>query len=142
MNTRYYFLIVLWAMSLFAPLHAQTYDKMWKEVEQLQKKDLPQSVVSASMKIYDKAKAERDVPQMMKAYLTAMQYRTLVTPDSLETDMKGLENWAKQTEKAEDSTEGRRTCDPPENDSGQSSRICKTARSTGIQYMYDCKRRK
>lgn len=102
MNTRYYFLIVLWAMSLFAPLHAQTYDKMWKEVEQLQKKDLPQSVVSASMKIYDKAKAERDVPQMMKAYLTAMQYRTLVTPDSLETDMKGLENWAKQTEKAED----------------------------------------
>ena len=54
------------------------------------------------MKIYDKAKAERDVPQMMKAYLTAMQYRTLVTPDSLETDMKGLENWAKQTEKAED----------------------------------------
>ena len=102
MNTRYYFLIVLWAMSLFAPLHAQTYDKMWKEVEQLQKKDLPQSVVSASMKIYDKAKAERDVPQMMKAYLTAMQYRTLVTPDSLETDMKGLENWAKQTDKAED----------------------------------------
>lgn len=99
MNTRYYFLIVLWAMSLFAPLHAQTYDKMWKEVEQLQKKDLPQSVVSASMKIYDKAKAERDVPQMMKAYLTAMQYRTLVTPDSLETDMKELENWAKQTEK-------------------------------------------
>ena len=39
---------------------------------------------------------------MMKAYLTAMQYRTLVTPDSLETDMKGLENWAKQTDKAED----------------------------------------
>ena len=36
----------------------------------------------------------------------------------------------------------RRTCDPPENDPGQSSRICKTARSTGIQYMYDCKRRK
>ncbi len=33
MNTRYYFLIVLWAMSLFAPLHAQTYDKLWKEVE-------------------------------------------------------------------------------------------------------------
>lgn len=102
MNTRYYFLIVLLAMSLFAPLHAQTYDKMWKEVEQLQKKDLPKSVVSASMKIYDKAKAERDVPQMMKAYLTAMQYRALVTPDSLEADIRELENWAKQTEKVED----------------------------------------
>ena len=37
-----------------------------------------------------------------------MQYRTLVTPDSLETDMKGLENWAKQTEKAEDREEADR----------------------------------
>lgn len=99
MNTRYYFLIVLLAMSLFAPLHAQTYDKMWKEVEQLQKKDLPKSVVSASMKIYDKAKAERDIPQMMKAYLTAMQYRALVTPDSLEADIRKLENWAKTNRK-------------------------------------------
>ena len=68
MNTRYYFLIVLWAMSLFAPLHAQTYDKMWKEVEQLQKKDLPQSVVSASMKIYDKAKAEQLVKSIVEKY--------------------------------------------------------------------------
>ena len=33
MNTRYYFLIVLWAMSLFAPLHARSYEKSviyWK----------------------------------------------------------------------------------------------------------------
>ena len=29
------------------------------------------------MKIYDKAKVEQNVPQMMKAYLTAMQYRSL-----------------------------------------------------------------
>ena len=40
------------------------------------------------MKIYDKAKAEQNVPQMMKAYLTAMQYRSLLTPDSLKVDKR------------------------------------------------------
>ena len=54
------------------------------------------------MKIYDKAKAEQNVPQMMKAYLTAMQYRSLLTPDSLKVDMNGLEQWASQTGSVED----------------------------------------
>lgn len=54
------------------------------------------------MKIYDKAKAEQNVPQMMKAYLTAMQYRSLLTPDSLKVDMNGLEQWASQTGSMED----------------------------------------
>ena len=60
------------------------------------------SVISEAMKIYDKAKAEQNVPQMMKAYLTAMQYRSLLTPDSLKVDMNGLEQWASQTGSMED----------------------------------------
>lgn len=102
MKIRYYSLIVLLVMSVLAPVQAQTYDKMWKELEVLEQKDLPQSVISEAMKIYDKAKAEQNVPQMMKAYLTAMQYRSLLTPDSLEVDMKGLEQWASQTGSVED----------------------------------------
>lgn len=39
---------------------------------------------------------------MMKAYLTAMQYRSLLTPDSLKVDMNGLEQWASQTGSMED----------------------------------------
>lgn len=39
---------------------------------------------------------------MMKAYLTAMQYRSLLTPDSLKVDMNGLEQWASQTGSVED----------------------------------------
>lgn len=89
-------------MSVFAPMQAQTYDNLWKELEVLERKDLPKSVISEAMKIYDKAKAEQNVPQMMKAYLTAMQYRSLLTPDSLKVDMNGLEQWASQTGSMED----------------------------------------
>ena len=102
MKIRYLSLIVLLVMSVFAPIQAQTYDNLWKELEVLERKDLPQSVISKAMKIYDKAKAEQNVPQMMKAYLTAMQYRSLLTPDSLKVDMNGLEQWASQTGSMED----------------------------------------
>ena len=102
MKIRYLSLIVLLVMSVFAPIQAQTYDNLWKELEVLERKDLPQSVISKAMKIYDKAKVEQNVPQMMKAYLTAMQYRSLLTPDSLKVDMNGLEQWASQTGSVED----------------------------------------
>lgn len=102
MKIRYLSLIVLLVMSVFAPMQAQTYDNLWKELEVLEQKDLPKSVISEAMKIYDKAKAEQNVPQMMKAYLTAMQYRSLLTPDSLKVDMNGLEQWASQTGSMED----------------------------------------
>lgn len=102
MKIRYLSLIVLLVMSVFAPMQAQTYDNLWKELEVLERKDLPKSVISEAMKIYDKAKAEQNVPQMMKAYLTAMQYRSLLTPDSLKVDMNGLEQWTSQTGSMED----------------------------------------
>lgn len=102
MNIRYLSLVVLLIMSLLAPTQAQTYDKMWKELEGLEEKDLPKSVVDKAMEIYTKAKAEQQVPQMMKAYLTAMQYRSVITPDSLNVDLKGLEQWAARTDKVED----------------------------------------
>lgn len=102
MKIRYLSLIVLLVMSVFAPMQAQTYDNLWKELEVLERKDLPKSVIPEAMKIYDKAKAEQNVPQMMKAYLTAMQYRSLLTPDSLKVDMNGLEQWASQTGSMED----------------------------------------
>lgn len=102
MKIRYLSLIVLLVMSVFAPMQAQTYDNLWKELEVLERKDLPKSVISEAMKIYDKAKAEQNVPQMMKAYLTALQYRSLLTPDSLKVDMNGLEQWASQTGSVED----------------------------------------
>lgn len=76
------------------PLGAQNYDRLWQKVEEMQRKDLPQSVIAEARRIYDKAGAERNVPQMMKAYLTMMSCRESISPDSAATDMQRLEAWA------------------------------------------------
>lgn len=44
MKIRYLSLIVLLVMSVFAPMQAQTYDNLWKELEVLERKDLPKSL--------------------------------------------------------------------------------------------------
>lgn len=102
MKTRYFSLMVLLIVGSFASMQAQTFDKMWKELEMLEQKDLPKSVVAKAMGIYDKAKAEQNVPHMMKAYLTAMHYRAALAPDSMKVDMEGLEQWAAQAGSVEE----------------------------------------
>lgn len=92
MKTRIFSLVLL--LVLAVTLQAQTYDQFWKNVEQMKQKDLPKSVIDEAQRIYDKAKKERNVPQMMKAYLTMMDSRGSITPDSIQVDVKGLEEWA------------------------------------------------
>lgn len=78
---------------------AQTYTAWWKEVETLQQKDLPKSVIGVLDKIYTQAETERNLPQMMKAWLMRAQYRGMIAPDSIPVDRKQLEDWAeKETE--------------------------------------------
>ena len=73
MKTRIFSLVL---MLMFAiTMDAQTYSQLWKNVEQMEQKDMPKSVIAEAEKIYAKAKQERNVPQMMKAYLTMMTYR-------------------------------------------------------------------
>ena len=40
-------------------VQAQTYERQWKKVEELEKKDLPKSVVEAAQTIYVKAEKEK-----------------------------------------------------------------------------------
>lgn len=77
---------------------AQSYDKLWKEVEKAQKKSLPQTVVRLADDIYRKAEATNDVPQMLKAYVWRMKYQESLTPDSFYVDLRHLEEWAKQAQ--------------------------------------------
>lgn len=88
---------VLFLFSLI-PLFSfgQTYEKWWKEVETLQQKDLPKSVMEILDKIYDRAKAEKNLPQMMKAWMMKADCRGRIVPDSMETDRKYLEEWAEK----------------------------------------------
>lgn len=74
--------------------HAQSYNKLWGEIEKAQKKSLPQTVIQLSNQIFQKGERERNTPQMLKAYLCRATYQGVLTPDSFYLDLKGLEQWA------------------------------------------------
>ena len=94
MKTRIFLLSL--SLLLAMTLQAQTYSQLWKNVEQIEQQDLPKAVIAEASKIYRKAKTERNVPQMMKAYLTMMEWRGSISPDSVAVDVKGLEAWAEE----------------------------------------------
>ena len=93
MRTRLLALLVfvMTGVSLFA--QKQTYEKMWKSVEALEKKDLPQSVIKKTNEIYQKAFAEKNSPQMFKAYLYNANTKVKIDADSFYVNLKGLEKW-------------------------------------------------
>ena len=98
MKTRIFLLTLLWMLAM--TLQAQTYPQLWNDVAQAEQKDLPKSVIAKAKEIFAKAKAERNVPQMMKAYLTMMDARGSISPDSLAVDVQGLEAWAQEPDLA------------------------------------------
>lgn len=86
-------MFLLFALSPFFSW-AQTYDKWWKEVETLQRKDLPKSAMGVLDKIYTKAESEKNLPQMMKARIWRADYQSMITPDSAEVEETRLTKWA------------------------------------------------
>lgn len=72
---------------------AQSYEQMWKQVEALEQKQLPKSAIKEVQKIYEHAKQEKNVPQMMKAHLTKASLSINITPDSLDRELSGLKTW-------------------------------------------------
>jgi hypothetical protein len=91
-------IIVLLSMGMMSWTYAQSYDRLWKQVEQAQQKSLPQTVVRLTGEIYQKAKAEKNSPQMLKAYIWQMKFREEITPDSFYVSLNGLEQWAVTTD--------------------------------------------
>ena len=77
-------------------LHAQSYDNLWKQVEQAEKKSLPETVVKLTGQIYRKGLQERNAPQMLKAYVCCSAYQEELTPDSLYARLPQLEQWAQE----------------------------------------------
>lgn len=72
---------------------AQSYEQMWKQVEALEQKQLPKSAIKEVQKIYEHAKQEKNMPQMMKAHLTKVSLSIDITPDSLDRELSGLKTW-------------------------------------------------
>lgn len=88
---------VLLGLIISSFVQAQTYDKLWKQVEQAQQKSLPQTVLKLSDAIYQKGEREKNSGQMLKAYMLQMECRGALTPDSLYVGIERLEKWASQT---------------------------------------------
>lgn len=97
MRTKNIILVLLFA-GILLPLdvYAQQYEALWKNVEELEKKDLPKSVIEKVELIYRKASAERNLPQMMKAFLVRSECQVRLVPDSVETEIMRLEAWAQE----------------------------------------------
>lgn len=90
---------MLLCFGLLPAVHAQTFDSLWKQVEQAQKKDLPKTVIQLTSDIFRKAEMEKNSPEMLKAYMVRGKYREMLTPDSLYANLKGLEQWAQEASK-------------------------------------------
>ena len=95
-------MMVLFGLGVIPAVQAQTFDKLWKEVEQAQKKSLPKTVIKLTDEIYQKGEKEKNSAQMLKAYMWRMKTQETLTPDSFYVGLKGLEQWAKQTEQPMD----------------------------------------
>lgn len=93
---------VLLCLGILPTVQGQTFDKLWKQVEQAEKKSLPQTVIKLADEIYQKGVKEKNSPQMLKAAMWRMKYQDMLTPDSLYAGLKELEQWAEQTEKPMD----------------------------------------
>lgn len=99
MRIRHFFILVTLCFGCIINLKAQSFAQLWKEAEQFEKKSLPQDVIRQADKIYRKAEAEGNTPQMLKAYSWRMKYREKLSPDSFYVHIKELEGWLKRTEK-------------------------------------------
>lgn len=75
-------------------LEAQNYDRMWKEVESLQKKDHPRSVIEKTESIFSQALVDKNLPQMIKAFMVCSEYKVRLSPDSINIQLEKLKEWA------------------------------------------------
>lgn len=99
MKIRQICIVALLFLGIATAARAQSFDKLWKQVEQAEKKSLPQTVIQLTSRIYQKAEAEKNSPQMLKAYTWRMKYRDALTPDSFYVSLRGLEQWIQATAK-------------------------------------------
>ena len=85
------FIIVASIMMLPMSLLGQTYQTLWKQVEEAQQKDLPQTAIAHLQEIETKARKERAYGQLLKSTLLHSRLQAEVAPDSLAPAVSRLE---------------------------------------------------
>ena len=97
-------LIVLSIIFLLLPvtITAQSFDALWKQVDQAQEKDLPKTQISLLKKIEKKAQQEKAYGHLLAAALQASELQTQISPDSLEVEMNKLKIQTKEAERKDE----------------------------------------
>ncbi len=75
---------------------AQTYQTLWKQVENARDKDLPRQALTHLQKIEDKAQKEKAYGQLLKATLLTANVQQDIAPDSLAPAIARIERQAKE----------------------------------------------
>ena len=91
------FVVVATMMLVPMGLFGQTYQSLWKQVEEAQKKDLPQTAMSHLEKIEKKAEKELAYGQLLKSSLLYSSLQAEIAPDSLLPAVARLEKREKET---------------------------------------------
>lgn len=80
-------------------IFADSFSSLWKQYEQAQRNDLPQTSVNILNKIISKAKNKKEYGHLLKATLLHAQIATQIAPDSLFAEMEHIKRSLKLTEK-------------------------------------------
>ena len=92
------FIVVTFMLLMPIGLLGQTYKDLWKQVEQAQNKDLPQTAISHLEKIEKKAQTEKAYGQLMQSALLHAKLMAEVAPDSLAPAVARLEQEEQQAQ--------------------------------------------
>ena len=89
--------IAIMAVWLLMPMNltGQTYQTLWKQVEEAQQKDLPQTAMTSLDRIAAKARKESAYGQLLKSTLLRARLQSEVAPDSLRPAVSRLDDLLK-----------------------------------------------
>ena len=94
--------LILFSTWMGINLRAQSYDNLWKQTREAQAKNRPMTMIDLNDQIYRRALAEKNMAQMLKAYVSREAYERFLTPDSLYSTLNDLERWVERsTDKVE-----------------------------------------
>ena len=82
-------------------MDAQTYDTLWKQVQDAIDKDLPKTEINVLQQIVNKAQKEQQYGHLLKAELMRSFVQVHLTPDSLKSVLTALDDKATKTEKTD-----------------------------------------
>src|SRR6185503_14365339 len=68
-----------------------SYESYWNKVDSLQKKGLSKSALEVIGKIYDKSKADNNMPQLVKSVIHRMKFQSYTEEDAVKKIIAGLE---------------------------------------------------